>query len=324
VSNLISIKEQFIEDILESSIKNNSTLIICGITSLGLLINKRFKELGLSERILGYCEPFNHIRTSAVRHHKIYSIAELNSIEFDEIAITYDKEKDEVLTALNKSLNKISKVHVFGDTNYDFQDPIFTRILSSLHVKSKAGGYSNILTHIYQAICYLESAGIEGDIIEFGTFRGGTTVFMAKVLNELKSSKKIYSFDTFKGFPGKTSSLDIFDDEKYNYADYTEVKKYCSNYNIELISGNIMETINVIDKKKVSLAFFDTDNYSASKIALEKIYPNTSIGGIFAFDHYYSKEWIKTIGERIAAKEILLEKNMFHLHGTGVFMKVKF
>lgn len=40
---------------------------------------------------------------------------------------------------------------------------------------------------------------IQGDIAEFGVYKGKTLLATALILKELKSKKKIYGFDSFKG-----------------------------------------------------------------------------------------------------------------------------
>ena len=42
---------------------------------------------------------------------------------------------------------------------------------------------------------------LEGDILELGTYKGGTTIMFAKLLQEFKSGKKVFACDTFTGFP---------------------------------------------------------------------------------------------------------------------------
>lgn len=42
---------------------------------------------------------------------------------------------------------------------------------------------------------------IEGDIFEFGVFRGASLISMAILLKKIGSNKKVYGFDSFEGFP---------------------------------------------------------------------------------------------------------------------------
>jgi hypothetical protein len=175
--------------------------------------------------------------------------------------------------------------------------------------------------HIYQALKHVTTMNLQGHIAEFGVCRAGTTVFIAKVLEHFGHKGKVYGFDTFAGFPKQKSALDIYRSTKDEFTDYESVKSYCTPYNIELIPGDICETYKKINNIPLAFSFFDTDNYSPTKQSLELCLEQTVQNGILAFDHYYSPNWHKTIGERIAIKEVLKDKKLFNLHGTGIFIK---
>lgn len=55
---------------------------------------------------------------------------------------------------------------------------------------------------------------LDGDIFEFGVYKGGGTIAMALQLKLLGSDKKIYAFDSFCGFPNyhKNDQYQIFED----------------------------------------------------------------------------------------------------------------
>jgi hypothetical protein len=57
----------------------------------------------------------------------------------------------------------------------------------------------------------------DGDIFEFGVYRGNSLITAALILKELNSKKKIYGFDTFEGFPSlsKIDDLNQFKKNKY-------------------------------------------------------------------------------------------------------------
>jgi len=42
---------------------------------------------------------------------------------------------------------------------------------------------------------------LDGDIFEFGVFRGASLISIALLLKKLGSKKKVYGFDSFGGFP---------------------------------------------------------------------------------------------------------------------------
>ena len=316
-------KNEFIEQVLDSVSQGKEKVLICGINHLGLILASKIKELGLGDRISGFYDPINLNSSIDISGFSRLQLEDLKLQAIDNVIITYDKEKELVLQELNLIGLKSNKIWIYGDKNYDFEDQLFDEIKSSLHVKSIAAGYPEMLIHIFQSILYIENNNIPGDILEFGTFRAGTTVFIGKLLKKLGSRRQIISYDTFDGFPEKKNLLDIFDDRKYINSDFQTVVNYCKGYNIELIRGDIIETIREFKSKPIALSFFDTDNYSATKMALEKVYPHISKNGILAFDHYYSKEWGNTVGERIAAKEYFKNKNVFNLHGNGIFIKIE-
>jgi len=145
---------------------------------------------------------------------------------------------------------------------------------------------------------------------------------MAKVLKHFGNAARIYGFDTFEGFPKRSHVLDMYGDEKCEFRDFETVKNYCSPYNIELVAGDIKHTCEKLTDIDLALSFFDTDNYSATRRALEICIERTVPGGVLAFDHYFSPTWGNTIGERIAAKQVLGEMNLLNLHGTGIFLKL--
>lgn len=195
--------------------------------------------------------------------------------------------------------------------------------MASLPVKSKAGGYPQMLIHLYQCVQSIVARGLGGAILELGVLHGGTTVFLARALQAMDYQLRIIGIDTFAGFPQRESVLDLFDDPSYA-ADYETVRAYCAPYAIELVRGDIATaTPPVIREAPLALTFVDTDNYSAVSKVLPQIWDQTIPGGFVAFDHYYSPAWDRTTGERIAAQETLGKKvDAFNLHATGIFTKL--
>ena len=89
-------------------------------------------------------------------------------------------------------------------------------------------------------------AKLEGDIFEFGTFKGKSIIAMAILCKKLKINKTIYGFDSFSGFPSyhKFDQLNNFNkryfnkqtiiDHKINF----EIKKFTSSQK-EITVSNI-------------------------------------------------------------------------------------
>lgn len=112
----------------------------------------------------------------------LITAAEIEGLDPDALVIVADAEKEEILTGYVKNSRSRLRILFAGDGQYSFRDPVFSSILRSCPVKPKAWGYRWMLVHLFQALRYLASREISGDVAEFGVLHGGTTVFLAKAM----------------------------------------------------------------------------------------------------------------------------------------------
>lgn len=244
----------------------------------------------------------------------------IGTVEVDLLVVTEDETKESALAAFAAASKRIPEVIVAGAKHFAFKHTVFEKIVATAPVRSIAGGYPLMLTHIAQSLEHLVKANRQGAVVEFGVFQGGTLAIMARFLRELGWKGRIIGFDLF-GLPGKRRSVyDVFQLNRYA-SSFETVRRYCEPYGVELIQGDIVETYRSIEGLPLMFTLFDTDFYSPTCAALPMCYEQTAQGGIIAFDHYHSEKWTDTVGERVAADEMLRGKNLFHLHGTGMFVK---
>ncbi len=91
---------------------------------------------------------------------------------------------------------------------------------------------------------------------------------------------------------------------------------------MEIVSGDITETSSRLADHDLVLTFFDTDNYSPARAALEVVREKTVTNGAIIFDHFTGTDRFRyTLGERLAARSLLDDPRYFNLHGTGVFIR---
>lgn len=310
--------------ILNAIADGKKKFVYWGVNESCIELLANLNQLGvLGSYTSGIIDPDPRRQGGKIHGFEILPPQRVKELEIDALVITTDAQKEEYLRQFSTLDDRIPSVILSGTAHFEFQDPVFEEIASSCLVKSYANGYRNSLIHIYQSIKYLAANGIKGNIAEFGIFKGGTIVFIAKVLEYFGCSDcKIYGFDIFEGFPKRKTIFDLYSNPKCEFRDYAAVEEYCCRHNIQVVKGDICDTCEVLKDIPLMLSFFDTDNYSPSKAALEICFKQTVKGGILAFDHYISEDrFLYTIGERIAAQEVLTQKNVFHLHGTGIFVK---
>ena len=323
----MAIDEEFLTSIengiLEAVVQGSRSVLIWGFTPECLRLVKFMRDQGVDSLISGIVDHRTEVHGVQVANVQVTPPEVIPSLTIDTLVIATNQGKERALKEFSRIDNRLPRVVMAGNEHQEFDDPLFREILSSCMISSRAGGYRHMLAHIYQSIVYIADQGLKGSFVEFGVYKGGTTVFMAKTLQRLNIDSKIYAFDTFSGFPRRRSLLDLYSSSHDEFSDFESVSKYCSEYPIELIRGDICETYKQLEGVPLVFSFFDTDNYSPTQMALELCYEQTVSGGILAFDHLYCDErWLYTLGERMAVNEVLKGMRVFNLHGTGIFIRL--
>jgi hypothetical protein len=153
-------------------------------------------------------------------------------------------------------------------------------------------------------------------------FKGGTTMLISRFIEGLGAKWRIYGFDTFSGFPPKRSPLDMYDHPDCVFLDGDMVRTMFAGRNVEIVQGDVVETISRLSAEDLVLSFVDTDNYTSAQAIIRVITERTRVGGAIIFDHWAGHgRYIDTIGERMAAKVLAADPRYFNLHGTGVFLR---
>ena len=127
---------------------------------------------------------------------------------------------------------------------------------------------------------------LPGDVLEVGTWRGGTAGIFAKVL----SAKTIYIADTFEGVV-KSSKWEHYKDKAHSdtnervVTDLLENKLDTSNFKI--LKGIFPEeTGSRLTTETLSLVYLDVDVYRSTKDAFNFIWERVVEGGVVVFDDY--------------------------------------
>lgn len=328
MSTPIDFVSAIVSQILEALTEGASGLLFWGYTPASIKIIEELNRLGVpSECVVGIVDERSSLRGRAIGNTRVLSPQEIADIVFDTVIIATDEAKEDALRGCIQAIGEKKhqpRVILAGLEHLEFRDSDFEEIVQSCLVKSYATGYRQSLIHLYQAVRYLGAKNSRGDVAEFGICKGGTVVFIKKVLEKFGlAASNVYGFDIFDGFPAKKSLLDLYRHPKCEFKDYETVVSYCERFGVKVIKGDICDTYTVLQGKPLILSFFDTDNYSPTRAALELCAAQTVSGGVLFFDHFTTEiDYLYTIGERMAAKEILTSNQFFNPHGTGLFIKV--
>src|SRR5690606_7464155 len=156
------------------------------------------------------------------------------------------------------------------------------------------------LVHIYQCLANAQRRGLKGAVAEFGMFKGGTTMLISRFIEALGADWKVYGFDTFAGFPAKRSPLDMYSHPDCVFLDVDAVRAVFASRNVEIVEGDVVETVFRLAGEDLVLSFVDTDNFTSAEAVIRVIAERTVVGGAIVFDHWTGLDrHIDTIGERM-------------------------
>jgi O-methyltransferase len=143
------------------------------------------------------------------------------------------------------------------------------------------------------------SDGVEGDLIEVGTWRGGASIVMRATLDSLgERERTVWVADSFQGFPqvDRSPAADGYDlGADLAACDFLavpveEVKasfdRFGLNTGVTFLPGFFEDTLPSLSRQHWSLIRLDGDTYDATRLALEETYPYLSTGGYLIVDDY--------------------------------------
>lgn len=297
---------------------DSQEIALVGFTTATLAVDRALREGGLEDRILGIYDP----AASGCR-----ALTDLRDRAHDLVVIGHDTNKATILSAYRSAAGERCSppaVVLAGTAHLDYHDPVFELLNAPALVPSYATGSPHTRQHLFQCLQAAAAHDLRGAIVEFGAFKGGTTAWLARVAKHLGlPDSPVIGFDSWAGFPPRRSVLDLYAHPRCVFTDLDAVRAYTEPLGVQLVAGDITDTYRQLDGRPLLLCFFDTDNYSPARAALQLCAEQLVVGGSIVFDHVATTpDYVDTLGERMAAYEVLPPLGFLHLHGTGVFTKI--
>lgn len=316
--------DAFTEALVQRTLQRVTTLdarriALLGFSAATVAVDRALRDAGLQDRVLGiYTEP----PVAGCR-----PLSDLRDAPHDLLVIGDDANKAATLDAYRAAAGDRPDppaVVLAGTAHLEYRDPDFELLNAPALVPSYATGSPHTREHLFQCLQAAASNDLQGAIVEFGAFKGGTTAWLARVSAHFGlTDSPVIGFDSWAGFPPRRSVLDLYEHPRCVFTDLDAVQAYTEPFGVQLISGDITDTYRRLEGLPLLLCFFDTDNYSPARAALQLCAEQLVVGGSIVFDHVATTaDYIDTLGERMAAYEVLSPLGFLHLHGTGVFTKI--
>jgi O-methyltransferase len=130
--------------------------------------------------------------------------------------------------------------------------------------------------------------GVEGDVIEAGTWRGGASILMRATLDALGADDRtVWVADSFQGFPAADEDLAPID---YLAVPVEAVRANFARFGYErgvrFVEGFFEDTLPGLAGEQWSIVRLDGDTYEATWMTLQALYPRLSAGGYLIVDDY--------------------------------------
>ena len=164
------------------------------------------------------------------------------------------------------------------------------------------------IASLCNAVNYLVKNNIEGDFVECGVWRGGSTMAAIDTLMKNRdTSREIYLYDTFEGMSEPTEADKVFTgtaaEELMNSSDkndatsvwcYSALEEVQNNVGalkypegkVHYVKGKVEDSIPQTLPGKIALLRLDTDWYESTAHELKHLYPLLVPGGVIIIDDY--------------------------------------
>tara|TARA_B110000444_G_C18850234_1_gene604960 strand:+ start:2569 stop:3219 length:651 start_codon:yes stop_codon:yes gene_type:complete len=207
-------------------------------------------------------------------------------------------------------------------------------IENEFYAKTKVDRINKIVVH-YEL--YKKVYKLDGDILEFGVFKGTSIIQWASFREILGRSheQKIIGFDTFDKFPETNFEKDkdlrkqFVNEAGLNSTSKASLEKifnYKEIKNFNLVEGDILKTLPNFMKEnnnlRIALLHIDVDIYEPTKIILDELYDKVVDGGIIILDDYkvFPGE-TKAVDDFVIDKDIQIQQLPFSPKKPSFFIK---
>lgn len=129
-----------------------------------------------------------------------------------------------------------------------------------------------------------------GDIVEFGSYKGGSAIFMASLLRSMGATRHVYALDTYAGMPQTDAVRDLHRKGDFIDTDIDDFRRGIAAAGlgewVTPVQGVFSDTFPTLlaPDGKIALAHVDCDIYDGVKYAVEVSRPRMVKDGYVVFD----------------------------------------
>lgn len=215
------------------------------------------------------------------------------------------------------------------------KEELLSNVHSRLDSISKSGHLQDAYNRIIDGLIYTFSMGVSGDIAEFGTWTGRSSLVIAETVAMLSKKlgghlgtgrRRIFYFDSFQGLPEITAEEDfksvhveqgVWKKGSMTFLNAEGLRKSISgcidDSAFEIVPGYFKDTLpDIVGTTKFGFIHCDVDLYSSTMDALAPLFEHQAInpGCIILFDDWNCSKADPAVGQRKAWSDLCKQ---FHI-----------
>lgn len=147
----------------------------------------------------------------------------------------------------------------------------------------------DVLTELVKVL----ASKVPGDVVEFGCYKGTTSLFLARLIKEHGSDKKLWLYDSFAGLPEKTAPDDTRMGDEFKpgelMATKAEVIQNFRHANLPrpiIKKGWFSDVAGTDVPEQICFAYFDGDYYQSIVDSFHACAGRFAPGAIIVVDDY--------------------------------------
>jgi hypothetical protein len=169
-------------------------------------------------------------------------------------------------------------------TDWIRNDPDYRFAIEVMQGRSLVNEHS-----LFNLFLLIKYSPLRGNIIEFGSYRGGSALFMAALAKRLRPGCRVYGLDTFEGMPPVDDRVDVHVVGQFGDTNLAEIETICATFqidNLTLIKGLFDEGIKRVPHadRHFFLKHIDCDIYASILSAIFHTLDYTTDYGYIVFD----------------------------------------
>ena len=176
-----------------------------------------------------------------------------------------------------------------------------------------------------QMLKTIKDNDIDGDIAEFGSYRGHSGYLLASLMAGLEMNKHLYLFDTFDSFPEEPLGIDQFWSGSHPVDFETVRQKFDRFPFVTFVKGDFTHTFNTAAIKQLAFVYVDCDAYRSTAYLIDRVYTDAlSPGGVMIFEDYGHAQ---LLGNRAAVHNFFDQRSgcvQFFSQFSGSYIVIKF